>query len=121
MEEDTDEARACLRNDEASENLWSEILDTHPDLVRVITLNKVLPDSTLRLLARHPDESVRIDIANKRKIPFDVFELLAGDENEAVRARLAWNKKTPLKILEKLAEDKEEVVFEPARDRLANA
>lgn len=121
VEDDTDEARASIRHAEASESLWFEILEIHPELVRVVTLNKGLPDSVLHMLAKHPDTDVRVDIANKRKLSLDVFELLASDEDESVRARLAWNKKTPIEILKQLADDEEEVVSGPARDRLASA
>lgn len=120
VEKDTDKARASLRGSEAMESVWIEILEARPDLVRVVTLNKLLPDSILRLLAKHPDSDVRTDVANKRRLPHDVFELLALDDDESVRARIAWNKKTPVEVLERLANDEEKIVSDPARNRLFN-
>ena len=119
-EEEGDESQAAIRHDEATEETWLQILASRPDLVRMVTLNKGLPEKVIQHLAAHEDVAVRIDIANKRKLPPDVFVKLSGDKEESVRARLSWNKKTPLEILRKLADDEESIVSEPAQDRLTN-
>jgi hypothetical protein len=120
FEKEGDESQAAIRHETAADEIWFRILESHPDLVRAVTLNKNLPESVIRHLAAHEDADVRTDIANKRKLPVDVFKLLSGDKDESVRARLSWNKKTPLAVLKKLADDEEPIVSEPARDRLSS-
>jgi hypothetical protein len=113
------ECGRTLRHDSAPDSVWEEVLQRRPDLTRIVSLNKTISESILRLLAKHEDPLVRCDIANVRRLPRDVFELLARDPDESVRARVAWNKKTPEDILKRLAADESPVVNEPAGKRLA--
>jgi len=113
------ESLEALRHYEASEFVWRQILELHPEHVRTVTLNRTLPDIILSHLATHESPDVRADIANRRTLPRDLYGILASDRDEAVRARLAWNKKTPVCVLKKLACDPEEIVFKNARLRLS--
>ena len=115
---DDEKSQLALRSEEASEIVWWQILESHPEHVRTVSLNKTLPHAILSRLAIHPCANVRADIANRRSLPHELFLMLASDKDESVRARVAWNKKTPMKILKILASDLEEIVFEPARARL---
>ncbi|MDA7632602.1 hypothetical protein N8766_00700 [bacterium] len=108
-----------MRYREATEATWLEILRSDDHYVRIVTLNKTLPESILRHLSRHGSSEVRVDIANRRGLPVDVFETLALDVDESVRARIAWNKKTPAEVLKQLASDTESIVSEPALKRLS--
>lgn len=107
-----------LRSDMAPVAVWEEIISRHPELKRAVSLNKTLDEHIIRVLAKDPDPSVRVDIANRRGLPLDLFAQLARDPDESVRARIAWNKKTPVEVLHLLRSDPSEIVVEPAKKRL---
>jgi hypothetical protein len=107
-----------LKSEAAPLFVWEKVLSLHPELKRVVTMNKTLDEQVLRLLAKDVDASVRCDVANRRSLPSDLFDLLARDSDESVRARIAWNKKTPDQILRHLLTDESEIVTEPVKMRL---
>ncbi len=102
----------------ATEEVWLELLEDHPEARLDVTQNKTLPDSILRVLSNDENEQVRWWIAQKRRLPADVRETLASDSSESVRERIVYNAKTPIAILEKLTEDKVPRIAEHARERL---
>jgi hypothetical protein len=112
------EMQQALRNVEASEKTWLEILEAHPELKRLMTLNRTLPESVLQRLANDIDPNVRCDVANRRGLSASLFLELAHDTDESVRSRIAWNKKTPVDLLKGLSTDSAEIVRVPAREAL---
>ena len=115
--DDPDEYRRAA-SDEASEDVWIEIIENYSDMKIWVAANKTVPLSVLSRLSDDPDPEVRFAVASKRKLDQSLFEKLARDKDESVRQRIAYNKKTPLEILELLAVDSEEMVSSVAKERL---
>ena len=103
---------------EASDEIWLEVIDKHPDYARWVAHNKSISLEVIRVLAAHPDDAVRSLIAAKRKSPTDVLWLLTKDPVESVRASVAYNAKTPKEILEFLLDDAWENIRKRAQQRL---
>lgn len=110
--------RSAFRVAEAPEATWLAVLELHPELKRVVTLNRNLPDGILFLLANDKDVNVRCDVAMRRALPLSLRAALAHDKDETVRQRVACNKKTPITLLQELAIDSSELVRLPARAEL---
>ena len=117
-ERDDEESRHRLRWDIASPVVWREIIQSHPEWKRTVTLNKVLDHATLALLATDEDQLVRSDIAQKRKLSHELFAQLAADPEEAVRTRVAFNPQAPEELIRQLVSDPSRVVREAALARL---
>ncbi len=118
VEEGGEKSQEQIRNDRVPESILFEIIQKRADLCRVVTLNRNLPESIIRLLAEFEDPNVRADVAMRRSVPIDVREKLARDVDDSVRARVAWNEKTAKLLLELLANDELSIVAEPAQQRL---
>lgn len=117
-ERDDEESRHRLRWDTASPGVWRETIQGHPEWKRTVTLNKVLDDEALALLATDEDQLVRSDIAHKRKLSRELFGQLAADREESIRAGIACNPKAPEDLVRKLAADPSPFVREVALRRL---
>ena len=89
----------------ASDEVWLEVIEKYPDYVRLVAHNKSISLEIIRVLAVHPDDSVRSFIARKRKTPPEILWMLAKDQIDSVRASVAYNAKTPTEILELLLND----------------
>ncbi|KRE59425.1 hypothetical protein [Nostocoides sp. Soil756] len=100
--------------EEASTNVWIDVINRYPDMRSWVAHNKSVPIEVLALLAVDPDPAVRSVVATRRKLTPELFHKLGADPDEAVRARIAYNKKVPLEILEALAVDPAELVREGA-------
>jgi hypothetical protein len=103
---------------EASDEVWLEIIQKYPYYARWVAHNKSISLEIIRVLAVHPDDSVRFFVAAKRKSPPDILWLLAKDKVDSVRARVAFNAKTPKDILEFLLDDPWENIREGVSRRL---
>lgn len=114
---DSNDRRAAL--DEASEEIWLEVILHYPEYRHWVAINKTVPLSILRQLALDPDSKVRFFVAMKRKCDHELFVLLAGDQDEAVRARVARNPNTPGDVLHRLRLDSSQLVLEALRQREA--
>ncbi len=119
IENDDPQQQKQIASVVASESVWFAFIEARPELRRAVTLNKHLPDSVLRKLARDDDRLIRFDVAMKRRLPMELFALLASDTDEGVRHRIAFNAKTPREIIQRLAEDPSPLVSAEARRRLA--
>ena len=107
-------------HEEASFEVWMEVLDAHPDMRRWVAHNKTVPVQILELLAHDADPDVRAVVAAKRKLPLELAELLSRDIDDGVRLRVARNPKVHGGVLQVLAEDECWMVRDAARERLAS-
>ena len=57
------------------------------------------------MLAKHPTDMVRIELASQRNIPLGAFRILAKDSNHNVKMAVVNNLSCPLEVLKKLAAD----------------
>jgi hypothetical protein len=105
-------------HDEASEAVWLELVERHPEMREWVAHNKTVPLEILRRLAIDQDVRVRWTVAGKRKLDEVLFAQLARDEDETVRYRIAVNAKTPRHIREALTRDPAALVADAARERL---
>ncbi len=115
--EDLEEYNRAAR-EEASEEVWLEVIEKYPKMKKWVVQNKKVQLNILRILSDDPDPEVRWWVAFKRKLDRTLFEKLAHDEDESVRKRIACNKKTPDDVLEILASDTSKFVSQSAKERL---
>lgn len=106
------------RYENASEKVWFEIIESFPDHINDVVLNKTLPITVLRYLSKHSDPKIRWQVAIKRQLDIGLFEELAGDPDDSVRERIAYNRKAPKQVIEKLSHDSIERVAVIAKERL---
>ena len=104
--------------EEASEQVWFEIIDKFPDLRAWVVHNKTVPISILDFLSNDLDPEIRAVVADKRKLTPELRYKLALDKDSSVRARIAYNAKCEYEILLLLANDVEFHVREAALSRL---
>jgi hypothetical protein len=106
-------------DEEASDEVWLEVIERYPDMREWVAHNKMVPRYILEILARDPNRRVRFTVATKNKAGDALLELLSHDEDEGVRQRVACNKKTPTRILESMLEDTGYRIAEIAAKKLA--
>lgn len=115
---DPDEYRRAAL-EEASLEVWLEIVNNHPEMRFWVAQNKTVPGQVLRILASDDDARVRSMTASKRSLALDLLNQLAEDQDDGVRAAVARNRSTPRETLERLREDPWEDVREVVEERLA--
>lgn len=106
-------------NEEASVEVWFEVIEHYPDMCNWVVQNKTVPLSILEVLSKSSDEGVRYAVAMKRKLNASIFDRLARDSNESVRAAIAANRKAPSELLSALVCDPSPLVSSVARARIA--
>ncbi|OEJ21643.1 hypothetical protein AS594_39695 [Streptomyces agglomeratus] len=104
--------------DEASYDVWIEVIAHHQQARMWVAQNKSVPLEILQILAADPDPSVRVMVAMKRKLTPDILDQLASDPDESVRLAVARNKKASKGTLERLLSDDWGEVRSVARERL---
>ncbi|MBD3922932.1 HEAT repeat domain-containing protein [Paenibacillus sp. PR3] len=104
--------------DEATIEVWHEVLAKYPDMSFWVAHNKTVPLEVLRALCDHPEWRVRSIIASKNKISEDIQMILVKDNESLVRSSLARNKKATLKILQMLINDEDEEIREIVKKRI---
>jgi hypothetical protein len=102
--------------DEASYEVWIEIIEKHPDMRVWVAFNRTISLELQTILAKDEDPRVRSAIAGKYPLERGLYEMLAKDESEPIRRRIAHNKKTPLDILEKMMYDEVEDIRAAAKE-----
>lgn len=102
----------------ASIMVWSEVIESYPEMRFWVAQNKTVPLEILKLLAHDEDPRVRAMVASKRKLDQETLALLARDQDESVRAAVARNPSTSGELLQELRNDEWHVVSELARERL---
>jgi hypothetical protein len=107
-------------HDEASTDIWIEVIDQRPDMRFWVAQNKTVPIEVLEILASDSDPNVRDMVARKRKITEVIALRLADDPDETVRAALAVNKKLPPSAEAKLQHDESELVVAALKNRQEN-
>ncbi|MCX5334492.1 MULTISPECIES: hypothetical protein [unclassified Streptomyces] len=117
--DDLDEQRRASW-ESASWEVWTELIESHPDARFWVAHNKTVPLEILRVLASDPDSAVRHMVAMKRKLTADILEGLAADSDESVRLQVARHRRTPRSVLERLLADDWSEVRELARGRIEN-
>ena len=105
--------------DEASEEVWFEIIERCPKHLRNVAMNKNLPVTVIELLSTNQNEEVRYQIANKRATPSRILEKLASDDAESVRMRVVYNPKVTVPILKKLLTDESVEIRKKASEILS--
>jgi len=84
-----------------------------------MALDKHSKLSTLQLLARDKNVTVRRGVARNTSTPESTLERLAEDEDMWVRRGVAGNPSAPVSIIERLARDEDAMVRGPALRRLS--
>ncbi|WP_301171053.1 hypothetical protein [Brevibacillus nitrificans] len=105
--------------DDASLDVWNEIILNYPDMSFWVAQNKTVPVEILSILANHPEERVRSMVASKNKLTEELQIKLASDPEFFVRKRIAYNKKATLKALEVLSKDKDDELRAYAMNRIS--
>jgi len=108
-------------HDEATEDVWREIVRDYPAMREWVANNKTTPPAVLRILAEDLDPKVRMTVAMVRRAGEDILRSLAADPDSSVRRAVAFNAKAPADVVERLAEDSCDHVAEGARSRLHRA
>lgn len=108
-------------HEEASIELWRDVISRYPDMRQWVAHNKTVPIDILAVLARDPDNHVRLMVAMKRKLTQEILETLAVDNDESVRLRVAMHRRTSREVLERLANDPWVRVREVAGRKLADS
>ncbi|MFK0313325.1 hypothetical protein ACIQUF_19095 [Pseudomonas sp. NPDC090233] len=103
---------------QASEEIWLEILKTYPEITMAVASNKTIPDSIIELLSTSSDIEIRWTIATKRKLNRMTFDRLSVDNDALVRHSIACNPKVPRDILFQLTQDPDEKVAYSANRKL---
>lgn len=110
-----DQYRAA--HEEASEQVWLDIVRRFPDMRFWVAQNKTTPLAVLRVLGEDADARVRGMVARKRRLPEDLLLRLARDPDAGVRNAVAYNPKASRAVLDGLADDCEEFVREAVLKR----
>lgn len=91
--------------DTATEAVWNEVIDRHPEMRPWVAHNKTIPEAIVRRLMEVGDHETRLMLAYKKKTPPDLLERLARDPSESVRLAVARHPKLPEAAREALAGD----------------
>ncbi|WP_423395153.1 hypothetical protein [Burkholderia sp. LMG 21824] len=118
--ESDDENEFAKIYDEATDEVWVDILSKYPELSRLVAANNTISLNILSHLSRNGDWMTRCDVATKRRISREIFERLASDVHSGVRQAIACNPKAPKDILTSLANDADELVAQAAKERLVS-
>ena len=83
-------------HDEATIEVWFEVIEKYPELKEWVIHNKTIQHEVLEFLVNDVDEAIR-KIMNTK-----IFDKLAEDPSENVRYSLACNTKNKLSDLQKI-------------------
>lgn len=117
LESDEPKDRERARFGAGSTTFWINVIAQRPHLKVWVVRNKLVPLEVLEVLASDGDDSVRREVAGKRKLTRQLLERLSRDASETVRAGIAYNASTPRDILFGLCSDSSEFVRLAAQDR----
>ncbi|MFC3803877.1 hypothetical protein [Cohnella sp. GCM10012308] len=104
--------------DEASVEVWLDVINRYPDMRKWVAHNKTVPVVIMEILAVDVDERVRFMVASKNRLPEDLQLILAADISDSVRQRIVYNKKATLKVLSSLLKDDNEEIRSLAKHRI---
>lgn len=117
-ESDIPEEYLRAAHEQASVDVWLDVLNKYPELAFWVAQNKTVPLEILFPLSTHQDARVRDMVARKRTIPESLMLELAKDADFSVRHTLANNGKVTPAVLKILSKDPWEVVGERAKAKL---
>lgn len=106
-------------SEEASEEIWFELIENYPELRFAIALNKNLTAPVLDVLSRDTDLRVRYIVAKKRKVSAEILHRLAFDPEESIRMQVARHGNASKQTLEILRNDSWSEISRTAGARLA--
>ena len=115
-ENQEDYSRAA--HEEASVEVWKEIVISYPDMAFWVAQNKTVPYELLELLAEHKDDRVRSMVASKNKLKEPLLLKLSSDLNDSVRMSVARHKNSTAVILKQLISDSWADVASLASERI---
>jgi hypothetical protein len=116
---DSHAEQARASEEEASLDVWLEVVEKFPELREWVAQNKTVPIEVLEKLAQDASVQVRCVVASRRKLTPELRSQLAKDTDSSVRERVAYNAKCEIDILRSLAADSESFVREAATKKLA--
>ena len=117
-ESDVKEEQHRASNDEATLNVWMDVINKYPTFKTWVIHNKTVPLEILELLSHDPEPDVRSAVAGKRKISESIFNLLSTDPDELVRYALMCNTKITSEKLKTIQVDDSEWLVEKLEERL---
>lgn len=106
--------------DEASINIWNEVLAKYPDLAFWVAQNKTIPLEVLYTLADNENVDVRCMVARKRKIDDIIFNKLKEDIDESVRHALICNTKLSIEKKRQIKTSDSEWLEKELKEKVAN-
>ncbi len=118
-DEPADYQRAA--GEEATVEVWREIIDRYPDARKWVAQNKTVPLEILADLVSDVDAEVRRMVAMKRKLTPDILERLAMDGDETIRMRVAMHKNVAEATLQRMRDDSWGRIREIVGERLGDS
>ena len=106
--------------DEASIEVWNEILRKYPDLAFWVAQNKTIPLEILYTLTDNENVDVRCMVARKRKIDKTIFDKLKVDVNESVRHALICNTRLSIEKKQQIKTSDSEWLEKELNEKVAN-
>ena len=106
--------------DEASIDIWNEVLEKYPDLAFWVAQNKTIPLEILYTLADNENVDVRCMVARKRKIDNIIFSKLKEDIDESVRHALICNTKLSIEKKQQIKTSDSEWLEKELNEKVAN-
>lgn len=107
-------------NDEASIEVWTEVISRYPDLAFWVAQNKTVPLEVLYSLADNENVEVRCMVARKRKIDNRIFDKLKEDHDESVRHALICNTKLSIEVKQQIKTSDSEWLEQELKEKVAN-
>ncbi len=106
--------------DEASNEVWAEVLERYPNLAFWVAQNKTIPLEILYILTNNENVDVRCMVARKRKIDDVIFEKLKEDIDESVRHALICNTKLTIDKKQLIKTSDSEWLENELKEKVAN-
>ncbi|NGN91647.1 hypothetical protein G5C66_02690 [Nocardioides sp. KC13] len=118
LADESPESVRRIRHDTAPAEVWLEVLQRAPEHADTVALNKALPLTVLRVLAKSEDSRVRFAVVQKKRLSSDLLTQLATDPDEGIRLAVAEHRNTAQSTLRTLATDSWDRVRDAAERRL---
>ena len=108
IDNQSDNSTYRATTEEATEQVWADVSEHHPEYEKYILQNITISNSTIKSLSKKPRFVSQMVGSTKKRTGDDVLKILSQDEDSSVRQSVAANKKTPYEVLESLCTDIEE-------------
>lgn len=97
IDNQSDNSTYRATTEEATEQVWADVSEHHPEYEKNILQNITISNSTIKSLSKSPNSLVRWWVAQKRRTGDDVLKISSQDEDSSVRQAVAANKKPHMK------------------------